>query len=64
MKESYRLDELAAIWDCSTRTVRRLIASGKLKAFKVGHHWRITAEERFKYQDLVSTADSADIHHN
>jgi len=55
MKESYRLDELARAWDKSYWSIRRLILSGELKAFKVGSTWRVKGSERQRYEDKVAT---------
>ncbi|WP_140984703.1 helix-turn-helix domain-containing protein [Asticcacaulis tiandongensis] len=39
------LDEVAEILALSTRTVRRMITSGELKAYRFGRLWRITEDD-------------------
>ena len=43
MNEIYTPEEVADRWRTSTDTVYRMLASGKLKGFKVGKGWRISA---------------------
>lgn len=45
---SYTVAELAARWNCHPQTIRRMIADGVLKAFRVGREWRV-AEEVVKW---------------
>ncbi len=50
MKESYRTCEVAAAWECSTHTVRRLIDSGALKGFRLhGRERRVYRESLGAY---------------
>lgn len=42
---SFTVAELADRWNCHPETVRRMIASGELKAFRVGREWRVAVEE-------------------
>lgn len=44
MKTICRTYELAKRWDCSQRTIRRLLDAGKLPGFKAGGTWRIKDE--------------------
>ncbi len=37
--------EIADRWRCSTWTVRDMIPSGRLQAFRVGHELRVTTGE-------------------
>jgi len=41
MKSVYRTYELAKKWDCSQRTIRRMIDRGELTGFKIGGTWRV-----------------------
>lgn len=41
---SLTVPELAERWSMHPETVRRMIARGDLKAFKVGSRWRIKIE--------------------
>lgn len=45
MKESYRIDELAERWEVSTRKIYRLIKRDIIKAFRIGHTWRVSRDE-------------------
>lgn len=45
MKKSYRVDEAAAEFDVSKRTVERLIQRGEIESYKVGDSRRIDAQE-------------------
>ena len=60
-KPSYRLDELAKEWGWSVWTIRRLIRNKKLKALRAGRSYRVTHEERLRFEsrkDLsASTAE-------
>lgn len=40
---AFTVAELAERWNCSTKTIWRLIKAGKIRAFKVGREWRVTA---------------------
>lgn len=41
----YTIEETAEILKMSVRNVRRWIDEGKIKAFKLGHQWRIHEED-------------------
>lgn len=43
-KLTLRVDELADEWNCSEKTIRRLIHEKELDAFKLGNTWRIKRE--------------------
>jgi excisionase family DNA binding protein len=43
-KPTLRVDELATEWNCSEKTIRRLIHEKELDAFKLGNTWRIKRE--------------------
>ena len=47
----YTIEECADLLKVSVSTVRKLIASGELKAFKVGGQWRIRKEDLDSYID-------------
>jgi len=38
---AYTVAELAQRWNCSTKTIWRLIRARRLRAFRVGREWRI-----------------------
>lgn len=40
--------EFAAYMNISEHTVRRMIAAGKIKAYRVGEQWRINVAESLK----------------
>lgn len=40
----YTLSELSEMLEVTTRTLYTYIKSGRLKAVKVGHTWRVTEE--------------------
>ena len=45
MDRAYTIKEVAEIFNCHIETVRRSIAKGKIKAFKIGNEWRVSKEE-------------------
>lgn len=51
---AYTVSELAQHWNCSPKTVRRLIESRELKAFRLRREWRIKICEVTKYEQLYS----------
>ena len=42
--EVFTVDQLASRWSCSTDVVYDLLRKRKLRAFKIGAAWRITAK--------------------
>jgi excisionase family DNA binding protein len=42
-RTAYTTVELAGMWGCHVNTIRRLIESGQLRAFKLDREWRIPA---------------------
>ena len=52
----YTMDEVAEMFRCSTRRVRYLIASQKLKAVKEGAHVRVTPEAIMEYKATLPPA--------
>lgn len=42
MEEVLKVEEVAGILKVSKATVQRWCAAGKLPAFKIGQHWRIS----------------------
>jgi excisionase family DNA binding protein len=46
---NYTIEEVARILKVSSATVRKLIKSGELESFKVGHQTRITQEALDNY---------------
>ena len=45
----YTIEQLAGMWQVSTRTIIRLIEKKELKAFKIGRIWRITQTDIDEY---------------
>lgn len=45
MKSVYRTYELAKKWDCSQRTIRRMIDRGELTGVKIGGTWRVKSDK-------------------
>lgn len=55
--ESYKsIEEVAELLNVSYQTIREMVVSGKLKAFKVGRQWRIKESELEKYSERRSTS--------
>lgn len=61
MPRAYTVASLAREWECSEGVIRKLVASGALRSFRVGILIRIPAEEvqRFECQNIASN-DSAE----
>ena len=59
MKDSYRIDELAARWRVDSRTIYRLIKRGALSAFRVGVSWRVNREEVLRHEQRRIAAGEA-----
>lgn len=51
MKETYTLKELAKRWNISYLNLFNMVKKGKIKAFRVGHQWRVKAEEVQRVED-------------
>ncbi|MDX3661296.1 helix-turn-helix domain-containing protein [Streptomyces sp. ID05-26A] len=49
----YTLDEIAKPLRVSAVTLRRRIADGELKAFRVGRGWRVKQSERDAYFERI-----------
>ena len=64
MKETYTIEEIAAMSRLSSRTVRSYLAMGVLKGEKVGGAWQFTAEQfsDFLRQDMVRQSVRAKAH--
>lgn len=52
----YTVSEVAAMFRCSTRRVRNLITSGKLRAVKEGANLRVTPEAIVEYRATLPPA--------
>ena len=52
----YTMTEVAGMFRCSTRRVRYLIASGKLRAVKDGANIRVTPEAIIEYKGALPPA--------
>ena len=59
---TYTLAEVAEYLMVSNRTVWNYIATGKLKAFKLGNSYRVTKEALEEFQESLS-ADNKDKKH-
>jgi len=55
---TYTLAEIAEYLMVSNRTVWNYIASGKLKAFKLGNSYRVTKESLQEFQDNLSAENT------
>jgi len=47
--ESFKVSEIAEILKCSEQVVRREIKEGRIKAFKVGKSFRVSATQLNEY---------------
>jgi len=59
---TYTLAEIAEYLMVSNRTVWNYIASGKLKAFKLGNSYRVTKESLQEFQDNLSAENTTKKH--
>jgi excisionase family DNA binding protein len=46
----YTIEELAERWKCTADTIYRMIASGKLPAFKLSRTYRVREEDVLNYE--------------
>lgn len=44
-KKFYSVEECATAWGCSYHTAYNYVTEGKVRAIKMGHFWRVPAEE-------------------
>src|SRR5947209_7389278 len=63
MTRAYTVASLAAEWNCSEGVIRKSIASGELRCFRLGSLIRIPVEEvrRFECQDTQSSDCAEDL---
>jgi excisionase family DNA binding protein len=47
------VEDVAARWEVSIRTVRRLVDRGELKCLRIGRQMRFTAEDLAAYERAV-----------
>jgi len=59
---TYTLAEIAEHLMVSNRTVWNYIASGKLKAFKLGNSYRVTKESLEEFQEKLSAENTIKKH--
>jgi excisionase family DNA binding protein len=52
----YAVEDLARYWRCKPETVRHLIRTGGLEAFKCGKEYRITDRAVREYEEGVRSA--------
>ena len=59
---AFTVASLAAQWECSEGVIRKLIAGGQLRSFRIGTLVRIPADEveRFECQNIASNDSEAD----
>jgi len=57
---AYNAETLAARWGVSAATVRNLVRSGQLKAFRIGRQIRIRPEQVDAYEASTTTGASGD----
>ena len=50
-------DEVAIRWRVSSRTVRDMLASGELRAFKIRNAWRIPFSSVIEYEEGKNKKD-------
>ena len=55
----YSCKSLAEHWQCNTQTVRRRIADGSLRAFRVGRDYRIPRAEVAAFEERNATCASS-----
>lgn len=56
----WTVDEVAARWKCSARTVREMLGNSELKGFKIRNVWRIPASEVLAYEERPQRASGMD----
>ncbi len=63
MSLAYTVASLAREWDCSQGVIRKAIAEGRIRHFRLGSLIRIPAEEvrRFECQNIASNDSEADM---
>ena len=59
MARPYTPELLAECWDCSAETVRAMVRSGTLPAFRVGKMMRITARAVEDYECGITGSDDS-----
>jgi excisionase family DNA binding protein len=59
---TYTLAEVAEYLMVSNRTVWNYIATGKLKAFKLGNSYRVTKEALEEFQESLTADNKVKIH--
>lgn len=50
-RPAFTVDDLAAHWSCSADVIYALLRQKKLKGFKLGNTWRITAREVDRFEN-------------
>lgn len=53
LKEFYTLEEVGEILKISVITLRKYIKQGKIKAIKIGKHWRVTEDNLQAFLDSL-----------
>lgn len=59
---AFTVASLAQEWECSEGAIRKLVAAGQLRSFRIGTLIRIPADEvkRFECQNIASNDSAAD----
>ncbi len=55
---AWTVAEAAATMNCNAKTVRHLIHTGKLQAFRLGNEFRITATELNRFTSQPATENA------
>jgi excisionase family DNA binding protein len=53
---SYNPDEVGKLLGTSGRQIRKMIAAGRIRSFKMGRHHRVTREEILRFQRVGGAA--------
>ena len=60
MSRAFTVATLAREWECSEGLIRKLVASGELRCFRLGNLIRISAEEVERFQTTQSSGSGGD----
>ena len=55
---AFTVERLAERWSCSTDVIYELLRSRKLRGFKVGKAWRISAANVDRFENSEETEES------
>lgn len=57
---AYTVASLAAAWECSEGVIRKMIAAGQLRSFRIGTLIRIPADEVERYECLTTASNDSE----